>query len=87
MSQLNNTNDNGGTTIILANNTPQPVYGMNQPMAPYSQPMAINQPVYQPAFQPAMQPVQPVMQPGYSQPLQASYGLGVQPQGPGPIIY
>lgn len=82
---MNNTHDNGGTTIILANNTPQPVYGMNQPMAPYSQPMAVNPPVYQPAFQP--QPVQPVMQSAYSQPFQASYGLGVQPQGQGPIIY
>ena len=80
-NNMNNTNDNGGTTIILAKNTPQPAYGMDQPMAPYSQPMAVNPPTYQPFYQPAFQSIQPV----YSQPFQAGYGLGIQPQGPGPI--
>lgn len=60
-------NANGtGTTIIMTNNTPQPVYGMSQPMAPYSQPMPINQP-YAPAFQPAIQPMGQPMQPLNSQ--------------------
>ena len=88
LSQMNNSHNDGGTTIILANNTPQPVYGMNQPMAPYSQPMAVNPPPYQPMYQPAMQPIQPVTQPVYTQPyVEASYGLGMQPQAQGPIIY
>lgn len=66
-------NANGtGTTIIMTNNTPQPVYGMSQSMAPYSQPMAINQPMlinqpYAPAFQPAIQPMGQPMQPLNSQ--------------------
>lgn len=84
-----NNNDNGGTTIIMTNNTPQPVYGVNQPMGAYSQPMAINQP-YQPIYQPLPQPIIQPIQPAYSpQPFtQASYGLGVQGQPPvGPIIY
>ncbi len=94
---------NGGTTIIMTNNTPQPVYGMTQPM----QPMGFNQP-YQPAYQPIVQPsyqqnmqpayqpnMQPTyqtnMQPTYQQPfVEASYGLGNQmppQQQQGPILY
>lgn len=74
----------------MTNNTPQPVYGMNQPMAPYSQPMLINQPIpmnqpYAPGFQPSMgDPMQP-FNGGLMN--EASYGLGMQAQQQGPIIY
>lgn len=66
----------------MTNNTPQPVYGMNQPamqpvMQPtYSQPFT---PAYQPA--PVMQPMQPAFNAQFTQ---ASYGLAGQP---GPIVY
>ena len=78
-------------------NTPQPVYGMNQPM----------QPMMQPPMQPMMQPpMQPMMQPAYPQPFQPgfdplainpSYNQGMPPMGmgmgmgqsfqQGPILY
>lgn len=58
---MNTTNDhNGGTTIIMTNNTPQPVYGMNQPQPMY-QPI-YQQPMVQPAYQQPMYGVQPAQQ-------------------------
>lgn len=81
MSAAMNTNagmGNGGTTILMTNNTPQPVYGMNQSMGPMMQPN------YSQPFQPVYQQIpQPTYDPSF---MQAGYALAGQPQ-PGPIIY
>jgi hypothetical protein len=94
----NQSNLNGSTIIMT--NTPQPVYGMNQPMQPMMQPPM--QPMMQPPMQPMMQPpMQPMMQPAYPQPFQPgfdplainpSYNQGMPPMGmgmgqQGPILY
>ena len=81
---MNNTHDNNGaTTIIVTNNTPQGVYGMNQPQPIYlpgyqsanqSAYQLANQPVYQ---QPMVQPIYLQPQPIYQQPV---YGVPLDPQ-------
>ncbi len=79
-NSLNTTRtENNGTTILMTNNHPQPVYGMNQPMV---------QPTYTQPYQPIYQPVQPIqpMQPAFMQPSYGMGGMGMQPQS-GPIIY
>jgi len=65
-----NNDGNGGTTIIMANNT-QPTYGMAQPMQPIGQPMyGMNQPTMMNNYQP-----------GYGMGQPQPYGMGQQQQG------
>jgi hypothetical protein len=90
----NQSNLNGSTIIMT--NTPQPVYGMNQPMQPMMQPPMMQPPMMQPPMMqpPMMQPpmMQPMMQPAYPQPFQPgfdplaipqSYNQGMPPMGMG----
>ena len=93
---------NGGTTIFMTNNNPQPVYGMNQPMNQSMNPLnpSMNQmnpmnPSMNPSMmngpnnfaQPFQPSFQPVPQPNFNESfMQAGYGLA-NPPPQGPIIY